>query len=841
MENGCLKPIYNKQTRFDTMKQFFILLTLILIGMYVPTYAQISNGVVAHYPFSGNADDAVGTINGTVSNATLIADRYGNPNSAYEFVGSGNNRSTIDLGNNFNNILSGSGKQFSLSIWFKRASTSQQMVLFAKHANSIFCGSNAQQLVLLLNDNGTLQLNYYQNGTATNYDITSSQISDTAWHHLVVTYDGSIAMGQDRTNFYVDNSLWTSVLSNNGTNVTAISGNTAHAGIGHILSATVSLCNSATYGSYGSIDDVRLYNRIVPVADVDALFVEGDTRNGLIAHYPFSGNANDVAGTVDGTVRDATLTKDRFGKPNSAYAFTSSGGNRSVIDLGNNFNATLSGNGSKFSISIWFKRANMSQKMTLFSKYANSAFCGTTAQQLALLLNANGSLQFNYYKNGTAANYDITNNQITDTDWHHLVVTYDGSLPAGQDRTNFYMDNVLWSSALSSNGTHVDGISGNAAHAAIGHVLSTTGVLCNNSTYGADGSMDDIYLYNKILSTTDINALFTVIDSTDGLAAHYPFSGNADDALGRVDGTAVNATLTQDRFGNPNSAYAFTSTGGSNNRSAIALGNNFNSILSGTDSKFSVSLWFKTASTSQRMVLFAKHSNGVCGANAQQLVLLMNTNGSLQFNYYQNTSAANYNITTNQITDTRWHHLVMTYDGSLPTGQIRTNFYIDNNLWTSTLSNNGTNVSTISGNAAHAAIGHILSTAGSLCGSNTYGSQGSIDDVYLYHKILNTVDVNRLYTPNLVIVVPTIEQAGMHVKVYPNPVQSILTLDLTTDAPIEEALEVQIINITGQVVATELLQDKITSIATHQLATGVYFIKITDGTRVIATQKIIKE
>ena len=91
------------------------------------------------------------------------------------------------------------------------------------------------------------------------------------------------------------------------------------------------------------------------------------------------------------------------------------------------------------------------------------------------------------------------------------------------------------------------------------------------------------------------------------------------------------------------------------------------------------------------------------------------------------------------------------------------------------------------------------------------------------------------------IVVPTIEQAGMHVKVYPNPVQSILTLDLTTDAPIEEALEVQIINITGQVVATELLQDKITSIATHQLATGVYFIKITDGTRVIATQKIIKE
>ncbi|MEI7982923.1 MAG: LamG-like jellyroll fold domain-containing protein, partial [Bacteroidota bacterium] len=44
--------------------------------------------------------------------------------------------------------------------------------------------------------------------------------------------------------------------------------------------------------------------------------------NGLVAWYPFSGNANDVSGNgYNCTVYGATLTTDRFGKPSSAYSF----------------------------------------------------------------------------------------------------------------------------------------------------------------------------------------------------------------------------------------------------------------------------------------------------------------------------------------------------------------------------------------------------------------------------------------------------------------------------------------------------------------------------------------
>ena len=45
--------------------------------------------------------------------------------------------------------------------------------------------------------------------------------------------------------------------------------------------------------------------------------------NGLVAHYTFTGNANDVSGNGNHGValNGATLTTDRFGNPNGAFAF----------------------------------------------------------------------------------------------------------------------------------------------------------------------------------------------------------------------------------------------------------------------------------------------------------------------------------------------------------------------------------------------------------------------------------------------------------------------------------------------------------------------------------------
>ena len=51
---------------------------------YVPT-----NGLIAWYPFNGNANDESGNgNNGTVNGATLTIDRNGNSDNAYSFNGS---------------------------------------------------------------------------------------------------------------------------------------------------------------------------------------------------------------------------------------------------------------------------------------------------------------------------------------------------------------------------------------------------------------------------------------------------------------------------------------------------------------------------------------------------------------------------------------------------------------------------------------------------------------------------------------------------------------------------------------------------------------------------------
>jgi hypothetical protein len=55
----------------------------------LPSYVTLSNGLIGYYPFNGNTNDESGNrYNGTaIGNISLIADRFGNSNSAYNFNG----------------------------------------------------------------------------------------------------------------------------------------------------------------------------------------------------------------------------------------------------------------------------------------------------------------------------------------------------------------------------------------------------------------------------------------------------------------------------------------------------------------------------------------------------------------------------------------------------------------------------------------------------------------------------------------------------------------------------------------------------------------------------------
>jgi gliding motility-associated-like protein len=69
------------------MKQTLFLF-LLFSCHFVFSQVNLNLGLVAYYPFNGNANDQSGNNNNPIfNNATLTADRFGNPNSAYYFNG----------------------------------------------------------------------------------------------------------------------------------------------------------------------------------------------------------------------------------------------------------------------------------------------------------------------------------------------------------------------------------------------------------------------------------------------------------------------------------------------------------------------------------------------------------------------------------------------------------------------------------------------------------------------------------------------------------------------------------------------------------------------------------
>jgi hypothetical protein len=91
-----------------------LLCCFLLITEFCTAQVNLDKGLQAYYPFNGNANDASGNNNNPVfNNATITADRFGKPNSAYHFNGIFQymripNKPSLNLGN-----------EITLSVWVR--------------------------------------------------------------------------------------------------------------------------------------------------------------------------------------------------------------------------------------------------------------------------------------------------------------------------------------------------------------------------------------------------------------------------------------------------------------------------------------------------------------------------------------------------------------------------------------------------------------------------------------------------------------------------------------------------------------------------------------------------
>ena len=88
INNKIMSPLSTRPNRWRPIPLFNLLVGLLFSLSALAQPGFLSDGLVAYYPFNGNANDASGNgRHGTVVGATLTADRFGQANSAYSFRG----------------------------------------------------------------------------------------------------------------------------------------------------------------------------------------------------------------------------------------------------------------------------------------------------------------------------------------------------------------------------------------------------------------------------------------------------------------------------------------------------------------------------------------------------------------------------------------------------------------------------------------------------------------------------------------------------------------------------------------------------------------------------------
>lgn len=219
-------------------------LFLAFLLVFTINYCQLNDGLKAFYSFSGNTNDNSGQgHNGQIiGNLNLVDDRFGTPNSAYQFPGNSSNYIKINYAEDFN---ISSSESLSISLWYKGGSA--QMgdleILFGKQNLQ----NNYKPYDYFL---GLYDLNSVLSGG--NGEVLWSPITppqnDPNWHFVVFTYQNK------NWYLYQDNVLTQS--------------NTSQA-----YAITQSL-NSLVIGKgfQGIIDDVRFYNRKLSESEIDMLY-----------------------------------------------------------------------------------------------------------------------------------------------------------------------------------------------------------------------------------------------------------------------------------------------------------------------------------------------------------------------------------------------------------------------------------------------------------------------------------------------------------------------------------------------------------------------------------------
>jgi len=419
-----------------------------------------SSGQIKDNSGSGNN----GTTNGGMTNSQSAA--QGRVGQALDF---GSDENYIVT----NNFLS---NELSLSAWIKTGNDADRDVIAASYDNF----SDTQHgMRTEITSNGNFRT-VYGDGTSDATRVSGSFLNDNQWHHVVSHMDATNGV----IKHYIDGSL--------KDKFTGLSQLTIDHGDFTIGQAELYTGGTEPQRAFdGLIDDVRVYEKELLDAEVNRLY--NATRpspintsrtdqltDGLVGFWSMNGQDVDLSDS-SAEVKDVTSNgndgdakngaKPAIGKLGQGFGFD---GTDDKVVVGDDASLDIS---SSYTEAAWVKLDSTAGEHDVVSKNTN--------QWNLEMQVRDGRLRAGFEDCG-GDNYLTAGGSVSANQWHHLVVTYDGSTVYG------FIDGVrVWS----TNGSGTP-------------CTNYQPLLLGQGTGKLDGTIDNVRIYDRALSESEVKQLY---------------------------------------------------------------------------------------------------------------------------------------------------------------------------------------------------------------------------------------------------------------------------------------------------------------------------------------------
>lgn len=292
---------------------------MLALPMGLSLTAQIpTTGLKAYWPFDGNANDMSGNNNnGTVVNATLATDRFGNPNRCYSFNGTSSHidvlhSSTVDMA---------SGQDFSISFWVKTntgatASTPIYKGVYGSWSGYMFMAKNTNSGYCQTPGNMTFYVAASSQGDACANTGICNDVAN--WYFVTGNYKASTNQSYIYVNAVLQSDVGSKASGSSTSNTNKL-----------VFGATN---NGSTFLNYfnGYLDDIRFYNKLLTQSEITALYNEANPVIGIqelavvfdelsIAPNPTNGNDINLSFSSKFAGKSQIRVIDNLGKVVAEY------------------------------------------------------------------------------------------------------------------------------------------------------------------------------------------------------------------------------------------------------------------------------------------------------------------------------------------------------------------------------------------------------------------------------------------------------------------------------------------------------------------------------------------